>query len=218
MEKKTRVDVKYVFQFLSLIISKAIFVILLLCACILAYYFITIRVFRQKGDKYAPPFSIYTIVSASMTPKIKVYDVIINVKAKSPSDIKVGDIITFKSTSAFTYDMTITHRVIDIQIVNGEYEYITKGDFNEIPDMAPARYSNVIGIAKVKLPQLGRVQVFVASKYGWLLVVVLPALYIIIGDILKLIKLSRIKNDADKVNKRMVEKAETNSILDNTVS
>ena len=130
--KKTRVDFKYIMNYLSIIISKAIFVILFLCACVLVYYFISIRIFSQKGDKYAPPFSIYTIVSASMTPKIKVYDVIINVKAKGPSDINVGDIITFKSTSAFTYDMTITHRVIDVQIVNGEYEYITKGDFNEI--------------------------------------------------------------------------------------
>lgn len=213
--KKTRVDFKYVMNYLSIIISKAIFVILFLCACVLAYYFISIRIFSQKGDKYAPPFSIYTIVSASMTPKIKVYDVIINVKAKSPSDINVGDIITFKSTSAFTYDMTITHRVIDVQIVNGEYEYITKGDFNEIPDMAPAKYSNVIGIAKVKLPQLGRIQVFVASKYGWLLVVVVPALYIIISDVLKLIKLTGIKKEADKENKKMVENIETNATLDN---
>ena len=218
MKQKTRVDYKYVLHFLSIIISKAIFVILLLCACVLAYYFLSIRVFSQKGEKYAPPFSIYTIVSASMTPKIKVYDVIINVRAKSPLDIKVGDIITFKSTSAFTYDMTITHRVIDVQIVNGEYEYITKGDFNEIPDMAPAKYSNVIGIAKVKLPQLGRIQVFVASKYGWLLVVVIPALYIIIGDVLKLIKLTRIKNDANKENKKLIEKTESNTPLDNPVS
>ena len=215
--KKTRVDFKYIIHYLSIVISKAIFVILLLCACVLAYYFVSIRISIQKGEKYAPPFSIYTIVSASMTPKIKVYDVIINVKAKSPSDIHVGDIITFKSTSAFTYDMTITHRVIDIQIVNGEYEYITKGDFNEIPDLAPAKYSKVIGIAKVKLPQLGRVQAFVASRYGWLIVVVVPALYIIISDILKLIKLSNIKKDADKENKKLVEKTETTSNLDKSV-
>ncbi len=216
--KKTRVDYKYIVNYLSIIISKAIFVILLLCAFILAYYFISLRIYSKKGEKYGPPFSIYTIVSASMTPKIKVYDVIINVKAKSPADIRVGDIITFKSTSAFTYDMTITHRVIDVQIVNGEYEYITKGDFNEIPDMAPAKYSNVIGIAKVKLPQLGRIQVFVASKYGWLLVVVVPALYIIISDILKLIKLTRIKKVADQENRRLVENTETNTTLDNPVS
>ena len=218
MKHKTRVDFKYIMNYLALIISKAIFVILLLCALVLAYYFLSIRIFSKKGSKYAPAFSIYTIVSESMTPKIKVYDVIINVQAKSPRDIKVGDIITFKSTSAFSYDMTITHRVIDIQIVNGEYEYITKGDYNPVQDMAPAKYSNVIGIAKIKLPQLGRVQVFVASKYGWLFVVVVPALYIIISDVLKLIRLTRIKNDANKENKKLVESIDSNSKLDNSTS
>lgn len=213
---KARVNFKYIFNYLSIIISKAIFVILILCAGVLAYYFVSLRILSKKG--YTPPFTIYTIVSASMTPKIKVYDVIINVKVDSPNDIRVGDIITFKSTSAFTYGMTITHRVMDIQIVNGEYEYTTKGDFNEIADMAPAKYSNIIGKAKYKLPQLGRVQAFVASKYGWLLVVVVPALYIIVGDIIKLIKLTKIKNDADKENEKLINETESQAPLDNSTS
>lgn len=218
MKQRTRVDFKYIMNYLAIIISKAIFVILVLCALFLAYYFLSIKVFSQKGSKYEPPFSIYTIVSASMTPKIKVYDVIINVKVDKPTDIKVGDIITFRSTSAFTYGMTITHRVMDIQIVNGQYEFITKGDFNPIEDMAPAKYENVIGIAKVKLPQLGRIQVFVASKFGWLFVVVVPALYIIISDIIKVIRLSRIKNDAEKENKKLIESSEDAPKLDNPSS
>ena len=219
MKSKTGVDYKRLFKYLATIASKALFVLLLLCAGILAYYFISLKLYSSKGEKYAPPFSIYTIVSASMTPKIKVYDVIINKRVKSPLDIKVGDIITFRSTSAFTYDMTITHRVMDIQIVNGEYEYITKGDFNAVEDFSPAKYENVIGIAKVKLPQLGRIQFFVASKFGWLLVVVVPALYIIVGDVIKLIKLTRIKSDAEKENERMRNEKELNTgKLDNQTS
>ena len=209
MKSKTRVDFKYICSYLSMICAKSFFVLLLLCAGVLAYYFVCLRLSRIKGDKYAPPFSIYTIVSASMTPKIKVYDVIINVNVDSPTDIKVGDIITFTSTSAFTYGMTITHRVMDIQIVNGEYEYVTKGDFNDSADLAPAKYSNVIGIAKLKLPQIGRIQFFVASKWGWLIVVVLPALYIIVGDIIKLIKLTKIKRNADEVNKTLTTRVES---------
>ena len=209
MKKKTGVNFKFILKYLSTIISKAVFIVLVICAVTLAYYFVSIKVYAAKGSKYAPPFSIYTIVSESMTPLIKVYDVIINFKVDSPTDIKVGDIITFKSTSALSYGMTITHRVMDIQIVNGEYQYTTKGDYNPIADLAPAKYSNIIGIAKVKLPQLGRVQLFVSSKFGWLLVVLLPALYIIISDIVKLIKLIRIKKDADEVNKQLIESSES---------
>lgn len=209
MKTKRKINYKYILKFLSTIISKAVFIILLFCAVILAYYFVALRLYASKGSKYAPPFSIYTIVSASMTPTINVYDVIINTKVNAPTDIKVGDIITFKSTSAFSYGMTITHRVKDIQIVNGEYEYITKGDYNPIADMAPAKYANIIGIARIKLPQLGRIQLFVASKYGWLLVVVIPALYIIISDVIKVIKLSKIKSDAEKENKSLVDKTDS---------
>ena len=202
--KKTRVTFKTIINYVSTVITWSIFVILISCALVLAYYYISLQIYANKGEAYAPKFSIYTIVSPSMVPKIKVYDVIINFKVDSPKDIKVGDVITFKSTSAMTYDMTITHRVKDIQIVNGEYEYITKGDNNAIADLAPAKYSNVIGRAIIKIPQLGRVQFFVASKFGWLMVVILPAMYIILKDVIKLIRISKVKNRASKANADLI--------------
>ena len=202
---KTKVSIKAIFKYLSTIITWSIFVILFCCAAFLVYYFVSLQLYSSKGSSYQPNFSIYTIVSPSMTPKIKVYDVIINTKVNKPSDIKVGDVITFKSTSAFTYDMTITHRVVDIQIVNGEYQFITKGDNNAVADSAPALYANVIGIARVKIPQLGRAQVFIASKTGWLFVVVIPALFIIIKDIVKLVKVNSIKGTAKKTNNKVIK-------------
>ena len=212
--KKTRVTYKSIFSYISTIITWSIFVILISCVGILAYYYLSIKIYASKGEAYAPKFSIYTIVSPSMIPKIKVYDVIVNFKVDSPTDIKVGDVITFKSTSSMTYNMTITHRVKDVQIVNGEYQYITKGDNNAIADLSPAKYSNVIGKATIKIPQLGRVQFFVASKFGWLMVVVLPAFYIIFKDVLKLIKLSRVKNNASKANARLIEREEKDARLE----
>lgn len=202
--KKNSVKLKSIFNYLSNIITWAIFVILISCAACLVYYYISLQIYARKGDAYAPSFSIYTIVSPSMTPKIKVYDVIVNLKVEKPTDIKKGDIITFKSTSSLTYGMTITHRVKEIQIVNGEYQFITQGDNNLGPDLAPALYKNVIGKAVIKIPQLGRVQFFVASKFGWLLVVVLPAVYVIIKDIAKLIRLNKVKKNAEEANKKLV--------------
>jgi signal peptidase len=194
------VNLKKVLKKISTIITWAVFVVLIFVAIILAYYFISLRIYAAKGDDYAPKFSIYTIVSPSMTPTINVYDVIVNTKVKSPTEIKVGDIITFKSTSSLSYGMTVTHRVQDVQIVNGEYQYLTKGDFNISADGAPAKYSNVIGKVLFKIPQLGRIQFFVASKFGWLLVVVIPALLVIMNDIKKLVRLSKVRKDAEIKN------------------
>lgn len=214
--KKTRMNLKSIIKYFSTIISWSIFVILLACAVFLVYYYISMQVYARKGSDYAPPYSIYTIVSPSMTPNINVYDIIINTKVDSPNDIQVGDVITFKSTSSFTYGMTITHRVVEIQNINGEYEYITQGDNNVTPDTKPAKYYNIIGKAVVKLPQFGRIQFFVASRFGWLVVVVLPALYIIVKDIMKLIKITKIKKDAQAANKTLVASVENNTSVNNT--
>ena len=211
--KKNSVKIKSVINYLSTIITWAIFVILVSCAAFLIYYYISIQVYARKGSDYKPPFSIYTIVSPSMTPLIKVYDVIVNVKIDQPSDIHVGDIITFKSSSSMTYGMTITHRIKDIQIVNGEYQYTTQGDNNLSPDTAPALYRNIIGKTVLKLPQLGRIQFFVASRFGWLVVVIIPAVYVITKDILKIIKINKIKKKADLANQGLINSIEKN---DNT--
>ena len=89
-----------------------------------------------------------------------------------------------------------------------EYEYITKGDNNLIADDAPAKYSNLIGKVILRFPGLGRVQAFVGSKLGWLVVVIIPALIIIIQDVLKLIKVTKYKKIADIENERLVSEIE----------
>lgn len=208
MKKKTRMNYKSIIKYFSTVLSWSLFCILIACAAFLIYYYFSMQNYARKGTAYAPPYSIYTIVSPSMTPNINVYDIIINTRVDSPQDIKVGDVITFKSTSSFSYGMTITHRVKEIRQENGEYEFITQGDNNPTPDTMPAKYYNVIGKARVKLPQFGRIQFFVASKFGWIVVVIVPALYIITKDLFKLIKLTKIKKAAAVANEDLVSKAD----------
>ncbi len=185
------------------VISWAIFFILLLAAAFLIYYYVATKIYAKKGAGYEPKFSIYTIVSWSMTPTIKVYDTIINMKVDNPEDIKVGDVITFRSTSLATPGTTITHRVVSItEDSDGKVCYRTKGDFNNIEDQACAKFNNVIGKVILKIPQLGRIQFFLASKVGWILCILVPAMYIIIRDILKITKLTTIKNTATKMSEK----------------
>ena len=182
-------------KFISGIISWVILVILVVIAMFLLYYFVAAKIYAQKGEEYKPAFALYTILSPSMVPNIKVYDVIVDVNVNSPQDIQVGDIITFRSTSSMTKDMIITHRVVQVKEEDGEYSYVTKGDANLSPDASPAPYKNVQGKVLFHIPQLGRVQEFLGTKGGWLLVVVLPALYVIISDLLKIARLKTVKNE-----------------------
>ena len=83
---------------------------------------------------------------------------------------------------------------------NEEVCYQTKGDYNNVSDQACAKFHNVIGKVILKIPQLGRVQFFLASRFGWILCILIPALIIIIKDILRIIKLTTIKNTTTKIN------------------
>lgn len=201
--KKTSFSFSKALKVISKVLSWALFVILLIAASFLLYYFIATKIYAAKGPGHEPKFSIYTIASPSMTPNLKVYDAIINVKVKNTNDVEVGDIITFISTSLLSEGLTITHRVIAItQDEDGNVCYQTKGDFNALPDQACAKYHNIIGKVIFKIPQLGRIQYLLASKAGWLLFILIPALFIITKDILRITKLSGIKNSAAKMSEK----------------
>ncbi len=208
-----KMKIKSIINYIFSVISWTLFSLLIFCAAFLIYYFVALKLYEAKGPKYKPLFSIYTIVTDSMVPTINVYDIIINKDVKNPTDIKKGDIITFISKGIVSYGMTITHRVNDIYVdeKTNEYEYVTKGDHNPIKDDTPAPYSNLIGKVILRFPGLGQVQRFVGTKFGWLVVVIIPALVIIIQDIMKLIKISGVKKKANKENERVIEEVENNS-------
>lgn len=193
---------KGIIKFISTVISWTALVILVILALFLAYYMIGSKLSERNGEKFEPIVSLYTIVSPSMTPNINVWDVIVAKKVSSPNEIKVGDVITFISTSSISRGMTITHRVTEVTSDENGVAYKTKGDNNLSPDSAPAKYDNVIGKVIVRIPQLGRVQYFLASKGGWLIAIVLPALFIIISDILKIFKLAGVKNKIEEIDKK----------------
>ena len=170
----------------STIISWTIFTLLVICVIFLSYCFISTQIYATKGEKYEPKISLYTIVSPSMTPNINVYDVIVNLKVDKPEDIKINDVITFISTNPETEGMTITHRVISIiKDKEGKYNYQTKGDYALVEDAGTVSFSNIIGRVAFRIPKLGRIQFFLAEKMHWLLIILIPALYIIVRGILQ---------------------------------
>ena len=179
------------------IISWTIFALLILIALFLLYYAIATQIYAKKGEKYKPAFSLYTIISGSMKPNINVYDVVVDTKVDNPEDIKVGDIITFTSSSSLTYGVTITHRVIAIDNSNGVYRYRTQGDNNLVPDDAYVEFGNVLGKVLFKVPQLGRVQFLLLKAGSWLFIILIPSLGIVIYDLLKVLKLAGTKKKID---------------------
>ncbi len=197
MKKSKYSSFNHKVKFISRVISWTLFVLLLIVASLLLYYFVSTRVIGKNNSNYKPAFGLYTIVSPSMEPNLKIYDVIVNVKVNNPNKIKVGDVITFISTSTISKGMTITHRVISIKEDENGKSFQTQGDNNLSPDASLVPYENVLGKVLIKIPQLGRIQSFLTTKGGWLIVVVIPAFLIILSDIMKLFKLKEVEKDVD---------------------
>ena len=206
--KKKFNSITSIIKFISGIISWTILIILVIVAGFLVYYFVSVKIYAQKGEDYKPAFALYTILSPSMEPNIKVYDVIFDTNIKSPEDIKEGDVIKFVSTATLTKGMTITHRVVEIFHDENGYSYMTKGDNNIPTDGTAVPYDHVLGKVLFKIPQLGRVQEFLGTKGGWLIVVVIPAILVILSDILKIFRLQSAKNEVDNYENKEALKLE----------
>ena len=189
---------KSVFRMIADIISWTIFALLMLLAAFLIYYVIATNIYARKGERFRPIVSLYTIISGSMLPTIKVYDVVVNLRIDDPVKLKEGDVITFISQSKINYGETITHRINKITYDNGTYYFTTKGDNNLVPDETPVEFNNIIGKVVLKIPQLGQAQFFLLKQGSKLFLVLIPSFGILIYDLLKMLNLFDTKKKVDK--------------------
>ena len=198
MEENSIIKRKKIFRMVSKIISYTFIVVLMIISSFFILYVACNKIAEHKGEN--PPFGLYTIISPSMTPNIKVYDVVF-VKKTKVSDLKVDDVITFYSTNSYFGGTPITHRIVDVlEVPDVGVMYRVKGDANEKADDEKVYPNNVLGKVVFKIPQLGKLQFFLASKTGWLIAILIPAICIIFYDIYKLIRLIKLKNTLSKLS------------------
>ena len=189
---------KSIFRLIIDIITWTIFALLMIVAFFLIYYVIATNIYARKGEKFKPIVSLYSIMSGSMLPTIKVYDVVVNLRIDDPVKLKEGDVITFISQSKINYGETITHRINKITYNNGSYYFTTKGDNNLVPDDSPVEFNNIIGKVILKIPQLGQAQFFLLKQGSKLFLILIPSFGILIYDLLKMLNLVDTKKKVDK--------------------
>jgi signal peptidase len=135
-----------------------------------------------------------TVLSGSMEPEIHTGSVVL---VKPFDNYKIGDIITFGEMSK-TKTPT-THRINDIKVVDGKPVYITKGDANNAPDQKEIAAKEIIGKVLFGVPYAGFAVDAAKKPFGFMLIIVVPAVIIIYDEIRKIIKqISKIKNQNAK--------------------
>lgn len=165
-------------------------VILLIIVPILIYN-ITIIIKYIQNPRETPDFlgfKTYEIVSRSMEDTINKNDIIV-VKKVDKNEINENDIISFDNGNEI-----ITHRIVDIENINGQTLYTTKGDNNRFEDDEKISFEQIEGKYVFKLSKLGYLMNFLKNRYFLIILfIILIFCFIHIINVKK-----RIKNREEK--------------------
>ena len=169
------------------ILSALSFVFLAIMVLTVIFFFVQ-RV--TGGNTTIFGYSVYRVSSPSMEPELAVGDVILTEKLEVKS-LQIGDIITYNGTDGSYAGKVITHRIEDIQEVDGHFLFTTKGDAN--PEIDPIVYEGqILGKMAFKVPIVGVLYSFFITPYG-LVAVLLVILLAFSNEFIILFKLVKRK-------------------------
>ena len=125
------------------------------------------------------------IISGSMEPTLEVGSMVVTQPYADSEDPQVGDIITFTRPRLGV----ICHRIVSLNPAGPGY--ITQGDANDSADLWVVLRKEIIGKVVFHLPYLGYTSDFVRSKYGFLLLILLP------GTVIGVVELRSIRRELE---------------------
>ena len=138
-------------------------------------------------------FKLMVVKTGSMNPDIPqgslIYIKNYNTKEEFYENIKIGDDITYKTSSG----VVVTHRIISLDSDNNKIT--TQGIIENATVDAPISYENVLGKVRFSIPVIGYVVMFMQTWYFWVIFIYLIAIIMISKYLYKEIK----KNKKEEV-------------------
>jgi signal peptidase I len=121
------------------------------------------------------PLRTYVVQSGSMEPAIMTGDLII---IKPDISYTQHQVVTFNDRRK----RVVTHRIVDIKHEDGDFGFVTKGDANPAEDFEEIGINQIIGRVVLTIPKLGYLVSFGKTRWGSLLLVIIPAVLIIYDE------------------------------------
>ncbi len=125
-------------------------------------------------------YQSYVIYGSSMEPTIKVGSLVLT-EPVDLADLQVGDIIAFRSPN----EITVTHRIVSIREEDGQHYVKTKGDASDGGDPTEVSLEGEGHRLAYKLPYLGYFIDFAKSPAGIILLIALPAAWLLVSSLSK---------------------------------
>lgn len=142
---------------------------------LLLIIFVSIVILTQRltnNEKGFLGLRIFRVQTGSMIPKYNIGDVII-VREKHTNKITVGEDVTYWGTTGTMKGKLVTHQVVNIEEIDGQKAFHTKGIANNTED--PIVYGNQInGVVMGKLYVLTLFTMALSNKYIFYFCGILP--------------------------------------------
>ncbi|MDD6994642.1 MAG: signal peptidase I [Candidatus Borkfalkiaceae bacterium] len=119
--------------------------------CVAACAMISVVAYSKITGKTVIPYSVMWVLTDSMEETIPAKSYIL-VKKADPGEVRVGDVITFRSREAAIQGNLNTHRVIEI--VGDNEEFVTKGDNSATQDSKHVFPEDVVAVYVRNMPVL----------------------------------------------------------------
>ena len=151
-------------------------VLIVILVAIMAFN-ITCYVKRQNGEIAPTVFGVgvAVVVSGSMEPEIMIDDLVVYCRQSS---YEVGEVVTYEGRT-----VPVSHRIIGERVdEEGNLWYTTKGDFNDNDDGEIAA-ERVVGEVVLVIPKVGKLQDWIQSGEGFLVLALVMAVLILLSEI-----------------------------------
>lgn len=166
-------------------ISKLVTYILLLLFLLTLFMVVSSRI--NGGIPQVFGYQMMNVLSGSMEPDIHTGSVVLIKPGNDPAKYEKGDIITFRSAEE---NKIITHRIMEVNTLQGSVSYTTKGDANDGADHEPVTPSNVIGEYQgFTIPLIGYLFAFIKSKAGIAAFLIVPGALIMLWQMVSIWRL-----------------------------
>lgn len=145
----------------------------------------------EPGSKALFGYKAYIVRSDSMHEQFAAGDIIFikQTEVDAVYDLAPGTIITFYSIDPDLYGETVTHMIREKTVYDGQVAYVTYGTTTGADDPYPALASQIIGTYSFRLPKMGYFFQFIRTPAGYVVVILIPFLFLIGLNLTHFIKL-----------------------------
>lgn len=183
----------------SFIVGCALVMSIILCLWVISQVL-------SNGYMSVGGFSMFRVATGSMEPEMPVGTLLIS-RRTDIEDIKVNDVVNFRSRDNGMLGMVITHRVVKVyEDSDGSIFLETKGDANKYADAKLVDEENLIGKVIYATGEgnfFANLISFLTSKIGFWAFIVLPC--ILIGVMIMRDTIGTLREEMDAIHRELDE-------------